>query len=112
MALLKFKQKEAKTVQFTCTSNGVAVDLSTATLTFMIKGSKAETDAQARVSKTDANFGKAAAVSGVVTLALSVADLTHASGKYLGELKAVFSASSIAKSADIDIVIEGAVIAA
>jgi hypothetical protein len=112
MALLKFKQKEAKTVQFTCTSNGVAVDLSTATLTFMIKGSKSETDAQARVSKADAAFGKGSAASGIVTLALSATDLTQASGKYLGELKAYFSAASIAKSADIDVVIEGAVIAA
>ena len=112
MAMLRFKQKEAKTVQFTCTANGVAVDLSTAVLSFMIKGSKSETDAQARVSKADVAFGKGSAAAGIVTLALSVADLTQATGKYIGELKAVFSASSVAKSADIDVVIEGAVIAA
>lgn len=112
MAMLRFKQKEAKTVQFTCTSNGAAVDLSTATLSFMIKGSKEETDSQARVSKLDASFGKGSAVSGIVTLALSAVDLSQAPGRYIGELKAVFSASSVAKSNDIDVIIDGAVIAA
>jgi hypothetical protein len=112
MPSVNLKQKEARTIQFTCTSNGSAVDLSTATLSFMLKGSKSEADSQARISKTNTDFGKTSAASGIVTLALSAADLTQAAGTYLGELKAIFSASSIAKSNDLVVVIEGAVIGA
>ena len=112
MGVLVFKQKEAKTVRFTCTSGGAAVDLSTATLSFMVKQNKLESDGQAKISKTNASFGVVDAADGVVTVDLSATDLALAAGKYIGELKVVFSASNIDKSDDIDVVIESAVIAA
>jgi hypothetical protein len=112
MPSISLKQKEARTVRFTCTSNGSAIDLSTATLSFMIKGSKSEADSQARISKTNTDFGKTSAASGIVTLDFSASDLTQAAGTYIGELKAIFTASSIAKSNDLIVVIEGAVIGA
>jgi hypothetical protein len=112
MGALVFKQKEAKTVRFTCTSGGSAVDLSTATLLFMVKKSKLESDSQASISKGNADFGVASAASGIVTVDLSATDLTLSDGAYVGELKVIFSASNIDKSSDIAITIEKAVIGA
>jgi hypothetical protein len=109
---VRVKQKEAKTLRFTCRSNGTPVDLSSATLAFMVKAAKTDSDNQAKISKVDADFGKSQAVAGIITLPISASDLNQTAGLYLGELKITFAASAIDKSADISIIIEQAVIAA
>jgi hypothetical protein len=109
---LRIKRKEAKTLRFTCTSSGVAVNLSAATMSFMVKSDKTALDAAAIISKVDADFGKTSAASGIVTLPLSASNTDFAPGTYYGELKSYFSATNIDKSADIKFVIEQPVIAA
>lgn len=110
--VIRVKQKEAKTVQFRCTSAGVAVNVSTATLAFMVKAFKTDADGSAKISKVDADFGKSQAASGIVTLPLSATDLDQVAGTYFGELKITFTSANIDKSADITMVIEQSVIAA
>jgi hypothetical protein len=110
--LITVKQREAKTLRFTCISAGAAVDLSTATLAFMVKGSKSDLDASAKISKSDADFGKTLASTGIVTLPLSSIDLNQTPGRYYAELKITFDATNIDKSADMIFVIEQSVIAA
>jgi hypothetical protein len=107
MASITFKVGEAKTIRFTVTDDGAAVDLSTATLRFLLKESKADTEYL--VSKEDGDFGKAQASSGIVTVPLSSTDLTQSVGRYVGELEITFSASNVDRSTDIDVVIEQAV---
>lgn len=107
MVGVKFKRKEAKTLRFTVRSGGGIVDLTTATLQFNVKKHKSETTAV--ISKADAVFDKTLALSGIVTVELSMTDLDQTPGDYVGELKTTFSASNIDKSADIPIEIQKAV---
>jgi hypothetical protein len=104
--IITLKRKEAKTIRFTVTSDGVAADVSTATLSFQIKSDK---DGDALVSKADGDFDKTDAATGVVTVPLSATNLDLTPGKYYGELRTTFSASNIDKSGDITIKIEKAV---
>ena len=107
MATITLKQREAKTIRFTVTDAGGAVDLSTATLTFGVKKNKS--DAAYVILKLDAVFGKALAATGIVTVPLLATDTDLDQGEYIGELRTFFSATNIDKSADITIIIEEAV---
>ncbi len=112
MATITVKQREAKTIRFTITDADGAVDLSTATLAFMAKSAKSDPDGSAIITKINANFIRAAPYSdsgGIVGLPLAASDLDQDHATYRGELKINFSASSIDKSADINLVIERAV---
>jgi hypothetical protein len=104
MARIILKKGEAKTLRFTVKdSAGAPLSMSTATLSFQVKASKAGV---AIISKLDADFDKSQAASGVVTLPLAEANLTQAPGNYWAELKVVFSAADIDKSEDILFVIQ------
>lgn len=114
MSYIIVKQGEAKTITFTITdADGVAVDVSAATLSFAMKGDR--DDASVLVSKEDGDFGKAQAVSGIVTLPLDSDDTnqTIADGltekEFIGELKIAFSASNTDLSDDITIKINKAI---
>jgi hypothetical protein len=109
---IRIKRKEAKTLRFTCTTGGVAVNLSAATMSFMAKADKSALDAAAIISKVHADFGVTSAASGIVTLALSATNTDFNPGTYYAELKSYFSADNIDKSADIKLIIEQPVIAA
>jgi len=108
MASITVKQKEAKTITFTITSDGSAVDVSSAVLSFQVKENK---DDAAVISKTDEDFDKTSASSGIVTLNLSDTDLDLEAITYTAELKTVFEASvNIDKSVDIEFIVQDAVI--
>lgn len=108
MADIEVKQKEAKTITFTITSGGTVVDLTGAILTFWVKKSKDDTTAT--ISKVDADFGRAQEAVGIVTVAISEAELDIAIGNYVAELKTQFSASNIDKSSDLTMKVERAII--
>lgn len=108
MANIAIKQKEIKTIKFTVTDGGDAVDLTDATLTFAVKRRK--TDEAYVVEKADGDFDKTDAATGIVTVELDATDTDQFAGKYYGELKTVFAAGGTDKSDDIIIRIEQAVI--
>jgi len=99
MASVSFKQGEAKTLTFTVTEDGVAVDLSTATLAFGVK--KRKRDDSYIFSKADEDFDKTQAANGIVSIDLSITDTDQDPWSYVGELKVTFADSSIDKSADL-----------
>lgn len=107
MADVTLKQREAKTIRFTVTDDGAAVNLSTTTLRFLMKHAKSETSYL--VSKVDGDFDKSQAAVGIVTVPLSSTDLNQEDGRYIGELVITFGVSNLDRSADIDIKIEEAV---
>jgi len=102
-----FKQKEAKTLVLTITDNGVPVDLSAAILELGVKKHKSDTTYV--INKKDTDFDKTQAINGIVSVYISDQDTNQDPWAYVGELKVVFSASSIDKSADLTIIIEQAV---
>jgi len=106
---ITLKQKEAKTVKFTIKDEaGNVVDVSGATLSFQVKKSKSDTTP--KISKTDTDFDKAQAASGIVTVNLTTTDTNLDPGVYVAELKIEFTATNIDKSADIVFEIQQAVI--
>ena len=107
MTTITFKQGEAKTLTLTITENGVPVDLSTATLELGVKRQKSDTTYV--INKKDTDFDKTQAINGIVSVYISDQDTNQDPWAYVGELKVVFSASSIDKSADLTIIIEQAV---
>jgi hypothetical protein len=109
VASVTMKAGEAKTIRFTITdADGAAVDVSAATLTFMVKQNKG--DDAALISKSDGDFDKTQAASGIIDLDISATESNlPAKDAYVAELKVEFSSSNIDKSADIDFVIEEAV---
>jgi hypothetical protein len=111
MSTITLKAGEAKTIRFTITdAAGDAVDVSEATLTFMVKQNKKNDSAL--IAKNDGDFDKTQAASGIVDVDISATESDlPALDAYVGELKVQFSSSNIDKSADIDFVIEGAVTA-
>ena len=106
MAKIKIKQGEAKTITFTVTEDGSAVDLSAAQFNFQVKDDKADT---AMIDITTGAFGMTNAASGIINCPISSTDSDQIPGTYYGELKITFSASNIDKSNDIDFIIEDAV---
>ena len=103
------KQKEAKTLKFTCTLDGSATDVSGATdLHFGVKRKKSDTTYL--IEKENADFNTDNAASGIVRVALSADDLDLNEGNYVAELRITFSSSNIDKSVDLDFNVEKAVI--
>jgi len=96
MADIEFKQKEAKTIRFTLTEDGVAVDATGATFKFCIK--KTRSDASYTIEKEDADFDKTDIATGIVTCPLSATDTDIDAGNYFGELKTMVSGSDVDKS--------------
>lgn len=96
---ITLKAGEAKAVTFTVTSAGVAVNLTDATFTFIMKHYK--TDSNIVVNKQDASFNKAQVSLGIVSVVLSAVDTNKPEGEYVGELKIEFSPTNIDKSDDI-----------
>ena len=109
MATVTLKAGEAKTIRFTVTdANGAVVDLSSATLTFTVKKRKGS-DVSADIAKSDGDFDKTQAASGIVDVNISSSNSNLPAANYVSELKVVFSATCIDKSADITFTIEAAV---
>ncbi len=104
---VSFKQGEAKTLTLTIKENGIAKDVSTATLLLGVK--KPKSDTTYAFSKEDAGFNKTQAAQGIVSVFLSDTDLGIAPGLYIGELKVSFPDSTIDKSADLSFMVEQAV---
>lgn len=114
MESIILKQKEAKTVRFTVTdSNGDAVDLSSATLSFMARESTSDgLGATVSIEKSNSDFLRTPPyddANGVVGLSLSTDNLDLEAARYHSELKVVFAADNIDKSANIALIIEESV---
>lgn len=108
MPTITIKQGETKTLKFTVTSDGEAVDLTDATLTFAIKTLK--TDTEYILEKENADFDRSSSSDGIVKVSLSSEDTDREAGRYYGEFQTAFEAGDIDKSDDIIIMIEKAVI--
>jgi hypothetical protein len=110
---LTVKQGEAKTLTFTVKdADGVAVDLSGATLTLGVKRDKS--DSSYALTKDDNDFEKTQASLGIVTVDLEEADTDLDEATYIGELKCAWTGppAVIKKSADFYLQIKRAVIPA
>jgi len=111
MSEIILKQGEAKTLTITVKdSDGLAVDLSAATLFLGVK--KAKSDTAYAFSKDDADFTKTQAAQGIVSVALTESDTDQTKGKYIGELQCSWTGPPevIDKSADFYLQIVEAVI--
>ncbi len=111
MSEIILKQGEAKTLTITVKdSDGAVVDLSAATLFLGVKKSKADT--AYAFSKDDADFDKAQAAQGIVSVSLTDTDTDQEAGKYIGELQCSWTGPPevIDKSADFYLQIKEAVI--
>jgi nitrogen fixation protein FixH len=108
MAQISLKQQEAKTVRFTIKDKtGAAVDLTGSVCSFQVVS---RSDYQVKlITKSDGDFGKTDADSGVLSLPLSATDLDLQDGVYDAELRIEFSSSNIDKSKTIRFVIEKAI---
>lgn len=112
MSTITLKQKEAKTLKFAITDVDGVVDLSTATLSFMVKRVLSDGDVDALITKEDGDFLRTSPYDdslGSVGLPISANDLDQTAGTYTGELKTVFSGSSVDKSSNMTFKIESAV---
>jgi hypothetical protein len=109
---LTMKQGEAKTITFTVKdADGVAVNLSAATLTLGFKAAKS--DVAYLIEKDDGDFTKTQAASGIVSVNLTEADTDLAPGTYIGELMCSWTGGAVInKSMDIKLKIKEAVIPA
>jgi len=110
MGEINLKQGEAKTLTITVKdSDGVAVDLSAATLLLGVKKSKA--DPEYAFSKEDDDFDKEQAASGIVSVNLTAEETDQEAGKYIGELQCSWTGppAVIDKSADFYLQIREAV---
>lgn len=105
---ISVKKGEAKTITFTVTSAGVAVDLTGATLSFVAKAEKS--DSVGAISKAHADFDRSDVATGVVKVTLSATDTLVGEGTYYGELEMKYTAANIKKSGDVLLIVEGSVI--
>ena len=108
MTEIRLKQREAKTVRFTIKdSTGAAVDLTGSVCSFQVVS---RSDYQVKlITKSDGDFDKAEAGSGILGLPLSSTNLDLQEGTYDAELKIEFSSSNIDKSKTIRFVMEKAI---
>jgi len=105
MTDLTFKRKEAKILTFTI---GGGIDVSDpTTVAFAVKDSLE--GGTTVISKSNSDFDKTNAATGIVKLPLSTVDLDRV-GNFISQLKTTFSASNIDKSDYITIKIEEAII--
>lgn len=101
---LLLKSGEARTITFTVTDAGVAVDLTTATLSFVVKADR--DDNVAVISKVHADFDRNDVATGIVKATVTAADTAALEeGTYLGELKMAFNATNVKRSADVLLII-------
>jgi hypothetical protein len=109
---LTMKQGEAKTLLITVLdADGVAVNLSAATLMMGFKTAKADTSYV--IEKDDADFDQTLAASGIVSVDFTETDTDQAVATYIGEIKASWTGGTVInKSADIKLKIKEAVIPA
>jgi len=104
----KIKQGEGKTLKFTVTdADGTVVNITSATLTYTLKRKKS--DSTALIEKTDSDFDKTDAASGIAKVSLSQTDTDLSVRIYVSELKVYFNATMVEKSQDIYINVEEAV---
>jgi hypothetical protein len=101
------KQREAKILEFAILADGVAVDLSTATLSFAAKLKLSDTEFS--IEKSNADFDVAEADAGIVSVLLDADDLDLAPGTYRGELRIEFSDGAIDKSDTMEITVVEAI---
>lgn len=104
-----FKQKEAKNLTLTVNENGNPVNLVQAELFLGVK--KHKNDAGFIFSKADADFNKAQAANGIVTVFLTATDLDQEAGPYVAELRVSYLDGTIDKSTDLILVINQAITA-
>ena len=96
---ITLKQKEGKTLKFEYKqSNGSVFNLSLATINLFVKDLKS--DATYVIQKSDGDFDKSQASSGIVKVILNTTDLDVQAKKYVGEIVANFSVSSFDRSDD------------
>ena len=113
MADISVKQKEGKTLTFTITQSGAALDVSGGEFKFAVKQTKDDTTYL--IEKNTADFDDAQASGGILRVGLDESDLDQEPGEYVAELKIDLSTSSAAddnidKSADLSMEICKAVI--
>lgn len=90
MTKINLIQKEAKTLKFTLVdADGVAIDVSSATLYFYFKCNR---DATTEYEKVDGDFNKIQSANGIVKLPLDEEELNYI-GLYYGLLVTDFSAT-------------------
>lgn len=105
VSTITLKQRVAKRLKFTVTdSAGEVVDLSTATMSFVVKRTKE--DAAYTIQVADGDMDKAEETSGIIYVPLSVANMTINAGSYIGELEILFDAADKDYSSDVDITVE------
>ena len=102
-----FKQKEAKILTLTINENGNPVNLTGTELFLGVK--KHKNDVGYVFSKADADFNKAQAASGIVTVFLTPIDLDQEAGPYVAELRVGYLDGTIDKSTDLILVINQAI---
>jgi len=106
--MISIKQGEAKTLSFTITdSEGLAIPLTDATMSFAVKEQKIDTEYI--IEKSHDAFDLTNASNGIVTLSLSKIDTAIEPESYVAELKAEIDSNNIIKSEDIDFVVEKSV---
>lgn len=106
--MISIKQGEAKTISFTLTdSDGDAIDVSGATMSFGVKEQKSDDDYI--IEKSSDDFDTSKASNGIVFLSLSSTDTDVEPESYVAELRAEIDSTSIYKSDDIDFIVEESV---
>lgn len=100
MADISVKQGEAKTLTFTITQAGVALDVTGGGFKFAVKETKDDTTY--KIEKDTVDFGVGDAALGKLYLPLSETDLGIDPGEYVAELKIDLTTSSSATGEGID----------
>lgn len=106
---ISIKQGEAKTIKFTYTSDGSAIDVSLDTFQFEVKTNIE--DSSPVIAKADGDFNKTDAASGIVYCTVNTTDSANPVGDYVSEIRKIAAAGTdVDKSNNIPFIIEEAVI--
>jgi len=94
--MVQITQGEQKPITFTITEDGLAMDVTGASLTWTVE----ECPGTTLLAKDDTKFDKTDAATGIIILPILIADVptTVAPGVYLSELKMVLSGGNVIKS--------------
>lgn len=104
---ISVKQGEARPVILKARKNGKDLNGEGATVTLAVKRYKE--DDECIFSKSDADFDKSLAASGLFSFNLTSEDTNQEPDTYVGELKLVFGDGKTIKSDDIDFIVNKAV---
>ena len=104
---IPFKRGEGRTVTFTITENSTALDVSAATISFYVKAKKSDTTIL--ITKSDSDFDKTDAGSGIIYCDFSSTDTDITPKSYIGELQLLWTENSKYKSKDFEVYIKEAV---